>query len=156
VLTKLKGQQHRPRWVGGRCEYRGMVFWADRGMVSVEDLSDGSYKRLSPLVFEERATAIAAEEKRCVYPEERIGVIELSLAAKAIARQALMQGCFFDPKARAYKARHRGRAWSAVGQLLQRQRQMRAAARRQAAAEGKPLYLPGERVSRGGLILGRK
>ena len=112
--------------------YQDLIFWADRGMIAMEDRRDGSYKRASPEDFDARAEAIGAESRRCYYPLERAAMQAVANTMKRVIAEAIAQGCPLDPKVQEYDAKHR--SWA--GHWSQNP------------------GMPHERCSPGGLILG--
>ncbi len=87
--------------------FDNLIYWAERGMITLKDERDGTSKRIRITVWAERADSIGKEGLRCVYPSERDKFANTANEMIKCCEQAAAQGDPMDPEVQAYHGRHR-------------------------------------------------
>ncbi len=95
---------------GTRYKFRSLLFWAQGGLICIEDARDNSFKAETVRDFLLRANAINGEIPRMGYTDERLEHQKFVEDAICSCRQAKQQGQPDDPKAMADMLKMRRRS----------------------------------------------
>lgn len=97
---------------GKKRTYMDLEFYACNGFVRIHDRRDGGHRDMEPAKFLDRAVQLAKEIDR-IHPDDpdayrtRVTLARLANDVEEVCNEAAAQGSDFDPKAVAYKVRHK-------------------------------------------------
>lgn len=90
---------------GPRYHFKNQEFWAQRGLIHIEDQRDGDYKVLSRAEAAARAISLNAQMPYLEYPDERKELCDAVCGLAECVKLAKKQGDPHDPEAAKQVAR---------------------------------------------------
>ena len=88
-----------------RYKFQDMTFWAEHGLVYIEDQRDGDFQVLTADEAFERAKQLACEVQSCKYADEALALLRLVESMADCHAEAKAQGDPTDEKVLEQKAR---------------------------------------------------
>lgn len=94
-------------------KYGQMEFWAEDGLIQIQDGRDGSHKTETTKVMRGRAKALFEEAGRSTYNDEKNKLLEVARDIMLCIQEAREQGDPTDPGVIAQLAHDNRKIWSA-------------------------------------------
>jgi hypothetical protein len=98
---------HILRKEGKHYKHDDLEFWAEDGLIFIEDRRDGTFNVVPCREFSLRAKAINEEAKRATYPSDKANLNEWVLKMHDAWKEAKSQGDPADPRIALQKYRER-------------------------------------------------
>ncbi len=95
---------------GRHYSFMDLEFWAEDGLIFIEDRRDGDFKVITCKEFVNRAKAINEEAKREFYPDDRAKLNNCVMAMHEVWKEAKSQGDAMDVNIAMKKHKERRRA----------------------------------------------
>src|SRR5437764_38910 len=89
--------------IGTKYKFKNQIFWAEDGMICIEDQRDGDFKCLSRTEAFERAKIFNEELRHTTYPDERDELCRCVVGLRDAYFEAKTQGDPTDPIVRKQK-----------------------------------------------------
>lgn len=105
-ILRKEGKHHK---------FMDLEFWAEDGLIFIEDRRDGDFKVITCKEFAHRADAINEEAKREYYADDRHRLNDCVLAMHEVWKEAKTQGDVTDVKIAMKKHKERRRATIVTG-----------------------------------------
>lgn len=100
--------------VGKRRRYMDLEFWAENGLIYMEDHRDGSFQVLTTYEARERAVQMAEEAPRMKYYKEQVALLKMVEEMCDVIDEAKHQGDPMDDDVRREKGREIKRSRSKI------------------------------------------